>query len=197
MANNNAANVVVGMPVQGTGAAFRAPIGTPLPTNEATAKNAAFHNVGYIGSDGVTRTIGSDKSEILAAGGDVVRVIEGKHKVTYKFVMIETNPESLAAYYGTANVTITPGGPAAGTKSAVQIKAGVIVRDAWIFEIVDGARVGREVVPNGEITGRGDTKIVTNGSGDGVFMYDIEITAYADTSGVKAYEYWDDHVFIP
>lgn len=197
MANNTADNVILGSPVTGTGALFRAPVGTALPTEEDTAKNVAFKNLGFISADGVKRNIGQDSSEILAAGGTVVRVIQSKHKVTYKFTLLETNVESLKVFHGDDNVTATAGSPTDGARLAVEVVAGVVQRDSWIIETIDGDWMVREVIPNAEVTARGETTVVTNGSGDGVRQYDIELTAYEDSAGVKAYVYHDNGILVP
>lgn len=197
MANNAATKVIVATPISGTGSVFRAPIGTALPTTEAAAKNAAFVNVGYISSDGVSRTIGQDTSEIVAAGGDIVRIVKSKHKVTYKFKMLETNAESLRTYHGTGQVTITVGTPTTSTKTTALVKSGFTQRDEWILDTVDGTFIRREVIPIAEVSALGDVKVLTDGSGAGALEYEVELTAYPDSAGVKAYVYTDDGVFIP
>jgi hypothetical protein len=59
-----------------------------------------------------------------------------------------------------------------------------------VFEILDGLRTGRVVLPDAQVTARGDVSYVDT---DAV-SYPVTLTAYPDANGVKAYIYWDDGV---
>lgn len=167
-----AANVNVGV----TGGVYFAPVGTALPTSPSAALNVAFLEVGYLGEDGITQSVGDTTTEIKAwQNADVVRTIQTDHSATFKLTMEETNANSLAAYYG-ANYVAGVG----------QIKSGVLARKAWIIHVIDGTSLIRIVVPNGQITERGDV-VYQNGA---AIMYPITIEAYPDASGVKAYVYY-------
>lgn len=175
MANNTAANVLVGA----TGHVYGAPAATALPTTEIAALNGAFVNLGYISDAGVVQHIGGNTTPIKAWGGDIIRKIRTEHDLTYAFTMIETNPTSLAAYYGAQS------DPAV----AIQIKANNNVRQEWVIDVVDGTNgYIRIVIPDGEVLDTGDVTYSTNG----VVEYPIVISAYADSSGVKAYKYVHD-----
>jgi hypothetical protein len=166
----NADNVLVGV----TGGAFVAPEGTTLPTNTSTALNAAFEEVGYIHEDGVTQAIGSDITDIRAwQNADVVRKIQTSHDLTYQLTMIETSDTTLAAYYGNY---------AAG---AVEINGDQPPHKSWVIEVADGDDDVRIVIPDGQITERGDI-VYQNGDAVG---YPITITCFPDGSGNKAYMY--------
>lgn len=165
-----AANVLVGV----TGGAYLAPTGTALPTNSQSALNAAFDEVGYISEDGVTQSISEDITDLKAwQNGDVVRKIQTAHDLTYSFTMIETSDVTLAAYYG--NYT-------AGT---VEINGDQLPHKSWVLEVVDGDDDLRVVIPDGQITERGDI-VYQNGDAVG---YQVTITAFPDGSGNKAYIY--------
>ena len=69
MANKN--NVTASKPKLG-GAVFRAPLGTPLPTNATDELNKAFASLGYISEDGVTNSNTMTTEKVKAWGGDVV-----------------------------------------------------------------------------------------------------------------------------
>lgn len=165
-----ASNVLVGT----TGGVHIAPEGTTLPTNTTTALNAAFDEVGYISDDGVTQSISEDITDLKAwQNGDVVRKIQTSHDLTYQFTMIETSDVTLEAYYGNY---------AAG---AVQITGTQLDHHAWVLEVEDGDDDIRIVIPDGQITERGDI-VYQNGDAIG---YPVTITAFPDDSGVKAYLY--------
>lgn len=174
---NDSGNVVVGKPAV-TGGILLAPSGTTLPTDATSSLDGAFEACGYVSDAGLVQSINTDSTDIKAWGGDIVRRIQSSHDVTYQFTMIETNGVSLAAYYGDDNVT-------AGD---VELVAGDLPRQVFDFEIVDDTRTIRIVLPDGQITERGDINYVdTDAVG-----YPVTVTAYpeADT-GVKAYIYTD------
>jgi hypothetical protein len=170
-----ATNVRVGV----TGAVYHAATGTALPTTAVVALNVAFADVGYISDDGITQEIGTDSKEIVAWGGDTVRKVQTSHDLTYKFTMIEANPESKLVYYG--NYTAGTGA------STVQIKSTQLPRQCWVLSVVDSPAVIRVVIPDGQVTDRGEVTYKT----DEAVGYEVTITCYPDTSGVKAYEYTD------
>lgn len=174
MGANTAANVLVGA----TGHVYGAPTATPLPTHEIEGLNAAFVNLGYISEAGVIQHIGTTITIIKAWGGDVIRKVRSEHDLTYKFVMLETNPASLEAYYGDQT------DPALVT----QIKAQNGLRQAWVIDVVDGTNLVRLAIPDGEVLTVGDVTYATVNA----IEYDVEISCYADVSGVKAYKYVHD-----
>lgn len=171
---NVAGNVLVGKPAV-TGGVLTADIGTTLPTDATTALAGGFTAAGYVSEDGVVQSIGSESQQIKAWGGDIVRVVQTSHDVTYKLTLIETNDASLAAYYGSANVS--PG--------VVVIVAGDLPHKVWDFEIADGNAKVRIVIPNGQVTERGDITF----KDDTAVGYDLTVTAFPDSTGAKAYLY--------
>lgn len=169
-----AANVVVA----GTGAVYRAPSGTPLPTSADAFVSNLFSGHGYINSEGVTESIDEQTSDIIAwQGSDVVRKVMTSQDVTYSFTGLESNATMLETYYGNYN---------AGT---VEIKGEQGIRGAWVLDFLDGDDVHvRVCIPDGQVTARGG---VTRNA-QGAMEYPVTITCYPDTSGVKAYLYVDD-----
>jgi hypothetical protein len=165
-----ASNVMVGV----TGGAYVAPEGTTLPTNTTASLNAAFEEVGYISEDGLTQSISEDITDLKAwQNGDVVRKIQTSHDLTYAFTMIETSEVTLETYYGNY---------AAG---AVEITGEQLPHKSWVIEVADGDDDLRIVIPDGQITERGDL-VFQNGDAVG---YQVTITCFPDDDGVKAYQY--------
>jgi hypothetical protein len=165
-------NVRVGV----TGGAYTAPDGTTLPEDATEALEAAFADVGYISEDGVVQSIGADITDIKAwQNGDVVRKIQTSHDLTYAFTMIETSDVTLEAYYGNY---------AAGE---VQITGDQLPHGPWVLSVIDGDAEIRIVIPDGQVTERGDISYV---NGDAV-GYPITISCFPDDDGVKAYMYLD------
>lgn len=173
---NVAANVLVGKPAV-TGGVLTADTGTTLPTDATSTLNVNFLPVGYVGEDGVVQAIGADTTQIKAWGGDVVRTVQNSHSVTFKYTMIETNDVSQSEYYGDDNVTT-------GT---IEVVAGDLPRKSRVLELADGNATVRIVLPDSQITERGDITY----KDDTTIGYDVTVEAYPDANGVKAYIYQD------
>lgn len=168
----NADNVQVAV----TGQVLLAPVGTTLPTNTTTEPHASFDDVGYIHEDGVTESQPESTQKVKAwQNGDVVRIVRTEHDCTYQFTMIETTDVTLEAYYGNY---------AAGT---VEINGDQLPHKSWILEVEDGEDNVRVVVPNGQITERGDV-VYVNADAVG---YPVTITCFPDDAGNKAYKYFE------
>jgi hypothetical protein len=165
-----AANVLVGV----NGAVYRAALGSTLPTDPSTSLNAAFKHVGYVGDEGVIESTATEVSEVKAWGGDVVRKIQTKHDVTYAFTMLETNDETMGVYYGTGNFA-----------TETSITGDELDHNCWVIEVLDGDDTLRVVIPDGQITERGDVGYV----GEDAAKYPVTVTCYPDNTGVKAYKY--------
>lgn len=180
MAAPTAADVRVGTPLV-TGGVWSAVKGTALPATANVALNAAFAGLGYIDESGVVQSISADTKDIVAWGGDTVRVIQTSHGVTFKLTMIETNVAATKEYYGQANVTDTAGA------LAITVNSSVLTNREYVLEVKDGTRKGRVVIPDGQVTERGDVTYVHSDA----IKYEVTITAYPDASGNKAYIYWD------
>lgn len=168
----NAAGVLIGV-----GKFYGGVTGTALPTNASSSLNAAFKDLGLISDAGVDMTVGQNTNEIKAWDGSTVRKVQTSHTVEFHFVMLETNPASVAAFFGAANFD--------DTTNTILVNSTMNARQEWVMHIIDGVNIIRVVIPDGEVTGHGNV-IYKN---DQAIGYEITITAYADTSGNKAYEY--------
>jgi hypothetical protein len=175
----NANSVAVGV----TGAVYRAPMGTTLPTTAAAALNAAFIELGYVSEEGIQETQGTQTNDIRAwQNGTIVRKVQTSHDLTYDLSMLEVNAETIAAYYGNFD----------NATNAWQINAAVLGRFAWVFDIIDGTNRLRIVLPEAEVTNRGAISYV---NGDAV-KFPLTLTAYEHSTyagtlsaRAKAYAY--------
>ena len=171
-----AANVRVGV----TGAVYVAPIATALPTDATTALANDYDDVGFIHEDGVTETQDTDTEDIKAwQNGATVRKVQTSHDLMYQFTMLETNATVLEEYYG----DFTEG--AASADDVVEITGEELPNRRWVLSVVDGLEVIRIVVPDGQITERGDVTYANNEA----IGREVTITCYPDSTGVKAYVY--------
>ncbi len=169
--SNTADYVSTGKPV-GTGAIWRAPKGTALPTSTSDTLNSAFVCLGYCSADGVTNSTSISTEDIKAWGGDIVDSSETEHKETYKFKAIESlNVDALKAAYGDSNVSGTAATGITVRHNATEQSASVYVIDMLLKN--NGRQ--RTVIPNAKMTALGDVVYKDNEA----IGYDITITALA------------------
>lgn len=184
-------NIFVGAPDRVTGAIMVAPVGTALPTTVATAPNAAFKDLGFVSEDGVSLSQSSTWETIKDWGGDQVRKFLSDFTGTLSFTLLETNSEVLKYVYGSAQVTTTAATVSSGTLNAIKLNANEPPTASLIVNILDGVRKVRIVVPNSQVTERGDLKF----SRTSAVMHQLTVEAYPDASVNSIYIYTDDGVF--
>lgn len=171
---------MVGAPLTATGGVAAGPIETTVPTDATTALPAGLTPLGLVGDEGVTVTREGSNEEIRAWGGQIVRVVktESSQNVTLQFLESD-KAEVLKEVYGEDNVTVT------GTDISVRHTGEQLPSRVFVFDMKDGNKRRRLVLPNAQIT---DTEDFTFTHAD-VIRYGVTITAYPDESGACAYEY--------
>lgn len=177
----DAKNVSAAKPKVG-GAVWRAPLGTPLPTDARSTLNEAFESLGYISSDGLTNSNSPSSENTTAWGGDTVLTQQTEKPDTFKFTLIEAmNPDALAAVYGDDNVSGT-------LETGITVKANSDPQPtcAWVVDMVlkDNAKK-RVVIPEAAVTEVGDI-IYADKSPVG---YETTISAVPDDDHNTHYEY--------
>lgn len=184
---NDSKNVAVGAP-KASGGAWAAPLGTVPPAALITALLPAFKSVGYVGEDGVSTSTSTGTSDVIAWGGDKVRVIQTDHDLAVALTMIETTAITAGIFYHEDNVTSRAATSSLGNQLDIKINAKELPRKVWVFELQDGDRAGRLVLPEAQVTERGDVPFVHGAP----VVYPLTMTAYPDAAGNKGYIYWDD-----
>ena len=177
----NTANVSTGKP-KVTGAVYRAPIGTTLPTDATTELADGYVSLGYVSDDGMTNSSSMEVENLKAWGGDIVLTTQTDREDTFQCKLIEAlNLEVLKAVYGDDNVT--------GTLEAgvtVKVNTAQLEPYIWVFDmIMRGDKLKRVVIPNGTITEVGDITY----KDEEAIGYEVTITAAVDASGNSHYEY--------
>lgn len=183
---NNAQNVTAGKP-NVSGAIYRAPLGTTLPTSATETLNAAFKGLGYVSEDGLVNSNSPTSENIKAWGGDIVLTTLTEKPDTFKFTLIEAkNTEVLKAVYGDANVS-------GDLTNGITVHANSTQQPncAWVFDMIlkDGT-LKRVVLPDAGISTVGD---VTYADGSAV-GYETTISAMPNGQGDTHYEYIVDPV---
>ena len=143
-----------------------------LPTDAATALTG-FVEGGYISEDGVTKTVDASDENIIAWGGDTVRVVRTEHNLSYSFTFLESlNGDVLKLIYGDENVDIDAATGAIEIRESSKLQP----RMGFVIETVDGGRRRREFIPNAQLAVSGD---VTFTHSD-VVRYECTLTAFPD-----------------
>lgn len=181
MGDLNTSNVSTGKP-KVTGAVYRAPVGSTLPTDATSALNEVFKSLGYVSDGGVSNGSSIEVENIKAWGGVVVLTTQTERGDTFKLKLIEAmNVEVLKAVYGDKNVTGT-----IETGITVKVNAEQLEAYAWVFDIIlKGGKLKRLVVPNATITEIGDIVYADNEA----IGYEVTLTAAVDKDGNSHYEY--------
>ena len=179
--NVSSKRVTASTPKKG-GSAFRASVGTALPTDAVTALNEAFKGLGYISEDGVANNNSPSFESTRAWGGDEVLHYQTEKPDTFKFGMIEAlNLEVLKTVYGDKNVT---GELSKGI--SINVTAEDLDPSSWVIDMVmKGGVAKRVVIPTGTITAIDEIVY----KGNQAVGYGITISAEPDDSGVYHHEY--------
>lgn len=188
---NNSRLVAVGKPKIG-GAIFRAPLPAVVPVDETTELDAKFIPQGYVSAEGLARAIAKAYEQIQAWGGDEVHRPRTEHSVTMTFTLIEShNAEVAKTIWGEESVTVTPATAEHGTRISVAYTGQELPDSAWAFDLADGDKVRRIVVPISQIV----TESFDQTFGDSeLIAYPVTITLRKDEDGVYFYEYSDDGI---
>ena len=178
---NTASYVSTGKP-NISGAIYRAPLGTTLPTSATESLDEAFVCLGYVSEDGLENSNEMDVSEIKAWGGMIVyRSLNGLTD-NFAFTLIESeNVDVLKAVYGSANVTTTAAGD-----TLIKVKAEDPQEAVWVFDLaLRNNKAKRIVIKDGAITAR---ETITYNDSDAI-GYGITVSAYPDSNAETHQEY--------
>ena len=168
-----------------SGAIYRAPIGTTLPTDATSALNVAFVELGYVSEDGLVNTNSPETENIKEWGGtDVLNVLTEKTD-EWQCTLIEVlNVNVLKAIYGANNVSGT-----LATGITVTANTDEQEEAIWVVDMVmRNGVLKRVVIPNGKISELG---YITYKRDEAV-GYEITLTGLADTYGNTHYEYIEE-----
>lgn len=175
-------NVSAAKPAK-TGAIYRAPLGSKLPTTASEALDAAFKALGYVSEDGVSNENSPSSDKTKAWGGDTVLNFFDEKPDTWKFKLIEAlNPEVLKTVYGDKNVT----GESLDTGLTVNATSEEYEYCIWVIDmILKGDIAKRVVIYNASITEVAEVAYKDNEA----IGYEITISALPNTSGITHTEY--------
>lgn len=159
-----------------------APIGTTLPTAIADPLTS-FVDVGEISEDSLTEALNTANATIKNARGTVVRTVNTEFNPTFEITPLEENEATLLLYYSGSDLSTSGSGSVLELKPVQSGDRRVIVIDT-----LDGDEVTRYVLPNAEVTDRGNREHKNNDAA----KFPLTVTAYADDEGNHAYIYFPE-----
>lgn len=140
--------------VAGTGAFWKAPIGTATPTDAVTAWGAGFSNLGYA-TDGFTLKQDKKTQEVTAWQTlSPVRLLTTQLTRTFSFELLQTNKDTLSLAWGGATISAVTATPVGG---AITIGANGVLTTATAH----GLSVGTPVQLATVVTATGITALTT------------------------------------
>lgn len=168
-----------------SGAIYRAPLGTSLPSDATTTLGAGYVELGYVSEDGLVNTNSPETENIKEWGGtDVLNVLTEKTD-EWQCTLIEVlNVNVLKAIYGANNVSGT-------LSTGITVTANTDEQEEaiWVVDMVmRNGVLKRVVIPNGKISELGDITYKR----DEAVGYEITLTGLADTYGNTHYEYIEE-----
>jgi hypothetical protein len=161
--------------IAGTGAIWKAPVGSTAPTDSTTALAAAWLNLGYM-QDGfeVNQELKTKDIEVWQSL-EVVRQIATGLSRTINFEAIESNNQTVALAWN--NATITPG---TGGAYTMTIPSSYLASEfALILDATDGTTSQRIYIPRATLNA---TPKITAGRQDAI-TYQFEIQVLQPTDG--------------
>ena len=164
--------------------AWFAPEGTTLPTDPTSALDAAFLDLGFCSTDGLTISTDTESEDIQAYGSfSIVRRIISSETKTFSVTGLETNTVSLAIQNRLPLDEVV-----ADVDGSIAVDFGEArsVRYAAVFTAMDGDNLIRKVCPAVELGEVGD-EAISRGTN---IAYEFTMTAYPDENGKSVYSYY-------
>lgn len=161
------------------GYAYRAPIGTTLPTSASATLGSAFEEIGLISSEGIVFSRSETTNTYRDYADKVIYTDSTERTETAKITYVETSPNVIEEYNG--NATGTEG-------SFYSDRDGGHTAYVYVFEAIIGdGMVKRTVCPNGKVTSVDD---LTQAPGN-LLGYPCNYTfSYDSTAGYTVREYY-------
>ncbi|WP_431953976.1 hypothetical protein [Nocardia lijiangensis] len=172
-----------------SGGVLVAPLNTVLPTTAAGTIAPAFKALGYVSEDGI-ESLGERKIETVKDwNADIIAQLQTEHSVRFGLTLYAVwDQDVLSEVFGEGNVTATAATPTSGKLINVHETGSVLPRRSWIFDMKTEEKKLRIVLPNAKISSITEKKFVSNE----LAGFTINIEAFKNDAGIKAYRYLDD-----
>lgn len=157
-----------------TGQLYSAPRGTAPPEDASSPLDPEWIGHGYVSEDGVTESWEDSVENIVAwQSATVVRSARTESVATLSCTLIQSRGSNLELYH--------PGSQMEEGEDGWRLDVVPAVADprAFVLNVVDGPKLMRIFIGNGEVTERGEIQY-QNGEPIG---YEVTITTYPDDDG--------------
>ena len=136
-------------------AVYLAPLGSTLPTTIDGVLDAAFEDVGWLHSDGLTESLsGSVEKKRGHQGNGIIRTRMNESGTSISFIGLETKPQVLNLRYKETAVSTTAGVRKATRSAGQRIAVRAAVID--LFDADNETAKERIIIPRFEIAPNGD-----------------------------------------
>jgi hypothetical protein len=159
---------------------YLAPLGTTVPTDIDSPLDAAFEDVGWLHSDGITESQTGSVEKIRGhQGNGVVRTRINEPGTTISFTALETKDQTNSLRYVESDVTTAAGVRKATRGAGQKIATRVAVID--VFDADNDEVKERFVIPRFEVSPNGDRAMVNSDIAGFPFVGEIigEYTHYS------------------
>lgn len=188
MANPSTKNVAAPKPPVG-GAIYWAVTGTALPTNASTALAAAYKGLGYVADDGLVPNRDTNVDKAKAWGGDTVANLVTDESSSFEFTLLEVFQQQVNEFvFATGNVTFTAAIVGTGSKLNILDKGGKPAQCIFAFDMLSGGKKMRIILPVADPVVTGERPFVDSD----VSGWEVSVEALKDSSGVRAYRYYEN-----
>ncbi|MGW2662804.1 phage tail tube protein [Nocardia tengchongensis] len=175
-----------------TGGVLAAPVGSALPMSAAAEIDAAFKALGYVSEDGLESKGERSVESVKDWNADIIAQLQTEHSVRFGLTLYAVwDQDVLSEIFGQDNVRITAPTATAGTLITVTETGSVLPHRSWVFDMMHERKKLRIVLPNAKISTVTENKFEAKG----LAGFTVDIEAFKDDSGVKAYRYFDDGNF--
>lgn len=166
-----------------SGVAFRAEVGTTLPTNALDELDLeVFHDQGIVSEEGVKDSPGRDTTDVKAYGGDIVYTLQDSYGIEKTFTLLEsTNVETLRTVVGDSNVVQDDEG-----NITVRHNKTRLPRCSWVFDHIIDQGLLRQTIGVAQVVNVSEVNRVHSD----VVKYELTLRLYPDAQGDYMLEYY-------
>lgn len=144
----NSGNIIAATLAESGGAFYLLPLGTPLPTSATEELDAAAIDMGWCGPEGFKNSAKRSTTKHYAFGGENVKTTQDRYEETFSLELLETSAKVARLIYG--EDAVTEG--ASDGEFSVEHSPLMLERASFVIDVVDGDRVGRHVIREGQVT---------------------------------------------
>ena len=152
-----------------------------MPTDASTALGTGWTDCGDISEDGIAVTTSYGTESVKDWNLSTIRTLLTSFEGGIDATFVTTNEETLKTVFGEENVTVT------NDKIACKVGAYLPENKAFAFNMKDGDRKIRVVLPNAQVIPNGNIEFRKGA----ILTWPVHFDAAADASGNPIYIYAD------